>query len=249
MKEGKKMSVLKRFAFMCLALIFVSGCYTQTPKPATYEYSTQQKMQAAHHWDLLAEDVAGQVRMILTKVGYLSQPVFVEPGCNAPVRPCHPHNETPFEEGFYELLLTQLVNYGINVTTKRDGALIVANKVQVLYHRENRITRTARPGIMTAVSAVAAGWAWIIRDAREYGGKYSEGAALTGAGVTGIVLYDIISGMFTKDLPHTEIIVTTSIKDYDRYLMRKTDIYYINDLDYWHYKAPPPAAMVEVTDS
>ncbi|QTA88748.1 hypothetical protein [Desulfonema magnum] len=243
---------MKRFIWLSsiiLMLLFMGGCYTQTPKPATYQYSTQQKMQAAYHWDVLAEDVACQIKMNLKKKGYLNQPVYIRPACGAPMGPCDRHYETPFDEGFYDLLLTHLVRQGMRVSNVENNALVVTNKVQVVYHRENRLTRTLRPGFMTAVGALASAWALVVRDAYEYGGGGAKAAALAGAGLTGIALYDAASGMFTKDMPHSEVIITTSIRDYDRYLMRKTDIYYINDADYWHYKRPPLPQIIEVSGS
>ncbi len=248
-KEGEKMKRFIWLSSIILTLFFMGGCYTQTPKPVTYKYSTQQKMQAAHHWDVLAEDVACQIKTNLKKAGYLNHPVYIQPACGAPMGPCDQHYETPFGEGFYDLLLTQMVRQGMRVSTVENSALVVTNKVQVVYHRENRLTRALHPGLMTAVGALASGWAWVIRDAYEHGGRYAEGAAMTGGGLTGIALYDAASGMFTKGVPHSEVIITTSIRDYDSYLMRKTDIYYINDADYWHYKTAPLPQIIEVTGS
>jgi len=34
---------------------------------------------------------------------------------------------------------------------------------------------------------------------------------------------------------HYEIIITTSIVKKQKYLFRSSDIYYINDKDFWHY--------------
>lgn len=244
------MKMLGRLSFIFIILVFMAGCYTQTPKPATYEFSLQQKMQSAGHWNVLAEDVAAQIRETLRKWGYLSQPVYIQPACGAPIGPCEPHYETPFGEGFYDLLLTQLVNYGLKVSTQENGALVVTNKVQVLWHDEDRIARAGWPGMITAAAALAGGWGWVIRDAQIHGLGRRESAALAGAGITAAALYDAASGMFTKGgVPHSEVIITTSIKDYDRYLMRKTDVYYINDKDYWHYKTPPPPEMIEITGS
>lgn len=243
------MNTYVRSAFTLMTLFFMFGCYTQNPKPATYRYSTQQKMQAAYHWDVLAEDVAGQITETLRKWGYLNQAVYVKPACGAPTRECVPHPETPFGQGFRDLLLTQLVNYGLKVSTEQDGALVVTNKVQLVYHNADRIARTAQPGIISAIGALAGAWAMVIRDAQLHGGGIGETAALAGAGATAAAVYDFTSGMFTKDVPHSEVLITTSIKDYDRYLMRKTDIYYINDADYWHYKSPPPPRTVEIRGS
>ena len=239
------MNIFIRLASVMLVLFSLFGCqaYTQTPKPATYKYDTQQKMQSAEHWNILAEDVASQIKKNLAKIGLLSHPIYVRPGCGAPYLPCRPHTETPFEEGFYDLLLTHLVRKGMNVSTERESSLVIGNKVQVLYHNAGRISRTSKPGLITAAAALASGLGWVIRDASE------KSAAWGLAGFTGAAFYDYVSGMFTRDMPHSEVIITTSIRDYDRYLIRKTDIYYINDLDFWHYQSPSPTRMIEITGS
>ena len=46
---------------------------------------------------------------------------------------------------------------------------------------------------------------------------------------------------------HDEVIITTSIMDGDRYLLRTSDIYYINDADSWQYRQPAPAAEIRLT--
>lgn len=237
-----------RFASALLILPFLFGCYTQTPKPMGYPYSTQQKMQSAYHWKVLAEDVANQIRESMKTGGYLNYPVYVQPACNAPKWPCDAHRETPFGEGFYDLLTTELLKTGMKISTQESGAFVVATKVQVLYHEDGRRTRTAAPGFVTGTAALATFWGWIIRDARDYGSASREALAIGGAAVTGAAIYDAVSGMF-ETLPHTEVLITTSIKDYNKYVMRKTDIYYINDLDYWHYQNPPPAQTIEIRGS
>ena len=50
-----------RLFILILGVIFaLVGC-AQAPKPTAYPLTFQKKMQAASHWDLLAEDVADQI--------------------------------------------------------------------------------------------------------------------------------------------------------------------------------------------
>ncbi len=235
--------------FISAAWLFMFGCYTQTPRPAAYDYSTQQTMQAAYHWDILAEDVAREIKMNLAKRESLTQPVYVEPACGAPLSPCQPHGESPFGEGFRDLLMTHLVKQGlITIDEIENGALVVSNKVQVVYHKENRPTRRYPAGIVSGIATTIAGSILVLRDAYEYGSVGPQSLALGFAVIGGGVWYDVTGGMFNK-MPHSEVIITTSIKDYNAYVMRKTDIYYINDQDYWHYMTPPPAHVIEVHGS
>ena len=59
---------------ICLVvLLAIGGCYfgsgapakpvtSQVPVPNAFRLSTQQKLQAVHHWKLLSEDVAGLIK-------------------------------------------------------------------------------------------------------------------------------------------------------------------------------------------
>ena len=93
-------------------LISLAGCMSQTPVPVTYKYSTQQKMQAAHHWDILAQDVASQTQLTLTNAGRQGKPVYVD------------MVNSPYGEGFRDLLMTRLVNSGLNISMSR-GAITI----------------------------------------------------------------------------------------------------------------------------
>ena len=65
-----------RSILILLILFLVVGC-TRIPQPASYAYSEQQKMQAAHHWDVLASDVANQINNQLIRSDYIDKNVFV----------------------------------------------------------------------------------------------------------------------------------------------------------------------------
>ncbi|MDM8542112.1 hypothetical protein QUF75_05375 [Desulfococcaceae bacterium HSG7] len=217
-------------------LITLTGCMTQTPVPVTYKYSTQQKMQAAHHWDILAQDVTAQTLQTLTNAGRHGEPVYVE------------FVNSPYGEGFRDFLMTGLVNGGLNILTdQREASLIVRYKAQLLYHIENRWTRLP-PGFITASATVLAGGVMVLREAFEYGNSAAQAGAAIGVGIGAAAIADALSGRFTKGLPHSEVILTTSLIDGDIYLMRKTDIYYINDVDFQHYLARPSAIQIKVKD-
>jgi len=235
---------LQNFTFpmaqLCLIVIILAftlaGCMTQTPVPVTYKYSTQQKMQAAHHWDILAQDVASQTLQTMTSSGRQGEPVYMD------------FVNSPYGEGFRDFLMTRLVNGGLKILSeKREASLIVRYKAQLLYHNEDRWTRLP-PGLITTSTSLLAGGVLVLRDAFKYGSTGAKIATATGVGIGGAVIIDVLSGRFTKELPHSEVILTTSLIDGDIYLMRKTDIYYINDVDYKHYLTPPLATQLKVKD-
>ncbi len=222
-----------RYVFFLLfvaQLVAVSGCI-RSPQPETYPFTTQQKMQAAHHWDVLANDVANQVNNELIRRGYLETPVYVNHIC-AESEDCT-RAAFPFDEAFNDLLTTQLVNFGVPTLAKNDDSGLVVNyKVQVVYHRDPPL-QWPRPGVLTSLAAGII----VMRNAPD------EILALAAAAATDILrTTSVVNG-------HYEVIISTSIVDHNVYLMRKSDIYYINDPDFWQYRQSEPAAEIELTSS
>jgi len=208
-----------------------AGC-TRIPQPSGYAFSEQQKMQAAYHWNVLASDVASQINSTLIQRGFLNTSVYVEHSCGEP-DPCGPGQTFPFDEGFNDLLTTQLVNFGVPTKSENDGSsLIVRYKVQVVYHQADRY-QWPRPGVLTALTAGVL----VLRDAPW------ELATLVGAAAADTLW----SGAVVNG--HAEVLITTSIVEDKLYLMRKTDIYYINDPDLWQYQQSTPARELELTSA
>jgi hypothetical protein len=230
----------RAIVFILLNLI-IYGC-AQVPTSVTYPYISQQKMQAAYHWGVLAEDVATQVSETLKAKNLLTESVFIQPYCGTPSEPCSAHNETPFGEGFTDLLLTKLVNSGVKVSTDEKNALIVTSKVQVVYHRANRdIPKIGALAVLTA-------GVFVLREAFTYWDTPARIAAVAGTALVLSEADDSTNGFFAGRLPHHEIIISTSILKDKSYLMRKSDIYYINDADFWHYKPSPVTTTLKVVE-
>ena len=85
-----------------LALGF-AGCASQVPIPTAYEKSYQPKMWAAHHWNLLAADVAERLATALGGEGV--RVVYIE----------QPAASSVFSRAFHDLLTTQLMEQGFGV--------------------------------------------------------------------------------------------------------------------------------------
>lgn len=189
-------------------------------------------MQAAHHWDVLANDVANQINNELIRKGYIETPVHVRYSCGLPDN-CGPGETFPFDEGFNDLLTTQLVNFGVpTMPAKEEAGLDVEYKVQVLYHDATRV-QYLRPGVLTALTAGI----MVFRNA-----PTEIIAVAAAAAVDTALAMSQVNG-------HYEVIITTSIVDDNRYVVRKSDIYYINDKDFWHYQQSTPAQEIELTSS
>ncbi|MGQ9685827.1 MAG: hypothetical protein ACUVT2_05910 [Thiobacillaceae bacterium] len=60
-----------------LILLILTGCATEVPVPMTFPYTTQQKLKSAHHWDVIAKDVAQQIASAMAKYNLSASPVIV----------------------------------------------------------------------------------------------------------------------------------------------------------------------------
>ncbi len=208
-----------------LAALSLSSCYqSRIPEAVTYPYSQQRKSQAARHWDVLAKDLAAKINTRLVLTGNSQTPVFVEYNCGDDTAPCRPGETSPFNEAFRDLLITNLYDYHIPVRVKAsEAALEVTFKVQIVRHAAKRLPAT-RPGVITTLSAAVA----VLRNAPESLVIMATGAGLDLAN-TNLAIND-----------HNEIIITTSMTQRGEYIFRSSDIYYINDPDFWHYLEKTP---------
>lgn len=206
-------------------LCLVPACI-RLPQPQGFFYSEQRKMQAAHHWNVLANDVANRINAELIQQNYLDAAVHVRHSCGRSAG-CGAGDTFPFDEGFNDLLTTQLVNFGVKTLVKEEDGLIVDYKVQVIQHRANR-RQWPQPGMLTALTAGIL----VFRDA-----PWDIATLAAAATIDTLNAVSVTSG-------HYEIVITTSIVDGNRYVMRTSDLYYINDVDFWQYQQQQPAAEV-----
>jgi hypothetical protein len=209
-----------RFLLFAAFALSILCCCSRIPEPAGYEYSAQEKMQAVYHWDVLAQDVANQINSELIKDDLLNTAVYVRKTCGEDDAPCKQNETSQFDESFHDLLVTRLVRFGIPTCIEpENGAITINYKVQTVYHHSKRI-RTLTPGLLTALTA---GFV-VLRHAP------SEVLAVATAGAV-----DLANAGYVHN-GHYEIIITTSMVSMKKYLFRTSDIYYINDSDFWQYQ-------------
>ena len=223
---------------VCLAvLLAMGGCYlgskapakpvtSKMPVPNAFRLSTQQKMQAAHHWKLLAEDVA---HLVAEKIDGSYQetliPIYVAPS-----------GITPFEKAFHDLLLTSLVEIGLDVSNRPEGNRQLTFDIQVITHHQ----KILRSGAVVYES-LAPGF-FVQRGTPSLYGPEEEtggGEILEDSAEVEVIEHhaelNIEAGEYAVELPKNEIIVTTSLMFSGKYIMRNSSIYYINDPDWSQY--------------
>lgn len=210
-----------------LILCLLYGCSSRIPEPVTFPYSQQQKMQASQHWQVLAEDLANRINNQLIITDNSNKSVFVKQTCGDEATPCGPAETSSFNEAFRDLLITNLVGFGIPTKTQKDEETVeILYKVQLVRHMADRV-RTFQPGLLTTLSAAVV----VFRNAPAELITIAAGAAA-----------DVANTSITNS-QHYEIIITTSLVNGGKYLFRASDIYYINDKDFWHYQERLPQTM------
>lgn len=208
------------FPILICAALLLNSCTSGIPEPVSFQYSQQQKMQASHHWQVLALDLADRINNELILTDNIETAVYVNPTCGDESKPCKPHQASTFNKAFRDLLITNLVDYGIPTHKQfKEDAIGIEYKVQIVHHTTQRV-RTLQPGLLTAISAAIV----VLRDA-------PAELLILAAGVVA----DLANTSLTLN-GHYEVIITTSIVDNGKYLFRASDIYYINDKDFWQYQ-------------
>ena len=211
--------------FINVLLIFLfCGCSSRIPEPITYPYSQQKKMQAASHWDVLAADLAGRINQKLILTDNHAKAVYVKESCGSENSSCQEGGANSFHEALHDLLITNLVGFGVPTKSHADQeAIEISYKVQVVYHHSDRV-RSLQPGLLTGLSAAVV----VLRNA-------PTDLILLAAGVAA----DIANTSLVKS-GHYEIIITTSMITDNHYLFRESDIYYINEKDFYQYQERMP---------
>jgi hypothetical protein len=219
----------------------LSGCFyantSQAPVAVTYPYTEQQRMQAAHHWDVLARHEATS---ILQRERVRNRDLHISEADHGELRT---YSGGEFERGFRTLLTSELVSRGANLTTvPTANSANITIDVEVVEHRDRDFIRPP----IGAFTALTAG----IAVATIPFNQWSEPAlGLIPAGM----LADVTSGNWTSTSDE-EIIVTTQIIDGERILYSSSNIYYINAGDrrqYAPHRVPqaPTTPTVPLTDT
>lgn len=207
--------MLYRLLIAALSAALLSGCFnvntSQAPLASTYPISEQQKMQAAHHWRVLATHEAKQM---LRNPRLAGEVLFVSGEEQA----------SAFAQGFHSLLTSQLVSNGAYVSTNPINTARVDYRVQVVEHKDRGYIRAPQG----AWTALATG----IAVATIPFNHWSEPAL---ALIPAAGLVDAFSGNWVEP-SNKEVIITTQATDGDRILYSSSNIYYINAGDSGHYR-------------
>ncbi len=230
--------VMKKFSSIIILLISSILCLfscSQAPQIAGNPYSFQKKLEATHHWEILAEDFSKQLALYLENnpinkfgSGYITENESV---------PTKPHiyvqtnDRSVFGKAFRQSLVNELTHLGYPISYSPDGALTLRWSVQKINHKAPlKISRM--PGTFTALSALGYG---------VY--KLYDGASVFGATIVTGALLDVFDQggeyLFEKMAPRSEINLAITISHDGLLLARQSGVYYINKEDTGQYANIP----------
>ena len=211
-----------RFVAALLCFPLVAGCSQLAGMPSAEPFpdASLRKAKSAEHWNVIAGDVASQTAGLRNRPELQGKPLYVSPS----------GDNSDFSRGFQSMLISKLVNGGMNVATRPEGALQVTYEAQVVRHLAGQ--GDYQPG---TVAALAGG----ILVAREIA-IGSASSTAKAVGVTALIAGAdlLVAHAKLHSATNTEVIITTSLIDNNKYLMRKTDVYYVEDAEGVMFEAP-----------
>lgn len=180
--------------------------HSQIPVPASYPLSSQQLMQAAHHWDVFAERTArGAAQAYSVFFPDSSVSVYVAPG-----------GTTPFAKALHQLLTTQLIHHGVPLAAGPEGNIIADFESMIIHHRrqlaqtEQGFRHTVEPDFIQQ---------------KNDKGRYPKVPFVTED-----------SARYAKEAQETEMLVTCTFTHQGAILFRDTEIFYVNPSELQHYR-------------
>lgn len=193
------------------AVAVLAGCGTITqqcaPGVKCLEAPSQYKVSSAGHWDVISKDIISSTLNNLQEAGVTQ---------GTPIYVATPEGASRFDLAFRDFLTTRLVEAGASVHLQpAPGQFTVVYHTQVVRHPSN--------------SGVKAGG--------QSGDYYylGEGVAVR-RNQHNIMTEDYTgnhagsTGGFGR-VPGTEMILTTSVINGEKFISRKTDVYYVENVD------------------
>lgn len=207
------------YAIVAAAVVSLVGCASPMPVAQNFPLTHQKVARTAHHWDVVAEDVVAQtMRAIAEKPQLQSRGVYVAPTRN-----------TAFNTAFREFMITRLVDGGANVSVckapevKGVGFSADGRDVEIQYDTQLVVHAEHPAGYQPPMLTLLASGVAVVREAALNG----DGTA---AVLGGVALAEWWAGYLARPT-RAEIIVTTTIAENNRFVARKSDIYYVPDGD------------------
>lgn len=222
------------FATAALALGACTTPYSEVPVATNFPTTTQEKLQSAHHWQVIARGIAAQItQMLQQEQGCRSEPLLC-PTLAVAV----PDRPSPFERAVIAALTTELVRLGWKVRTELPAEITVRLETQA-----TRFQNRPADGKFTSFAALGVGL-WVLSDDPNIG--IWENVSPGASGLVALAAADLwrwqTSQFAHGPTPEVEVMISVSADRQGVYLARTTEVFYIADSDLALY-APPPAPL------
>ncbi len=204
---------LARCSIGAMVIIVASGCSNLSGRPPVGGIKTdeQLKLSSAAHWGVIANDIAEQVHSKLSSSAYAKSPIWIPTLQSDPV----------FHRAIAYQLRSALLSRGFRISTDKKYALTLRLATEEVSHYAPKTqlgNQNYRPGTLTMIGAGVL----VLREVQKIV-KDLGISAVVGLGATEFGL--------TKITPTTELLISTSIEDNGEYLMHKSDVYYVDQVN------------------
>lgn len=195
-----------------LAALLVAGCAIHDGRPpvSTMDVGGQVKLKSASHWQIVAADVSSQIARAFKQDNLTPRQVWVPDGSS----------KSRFAAVFASQLRSSLVQSGLVVADSPKTAYEVEVKTEAVWHGKSR--HAYRPGTYTALATGV----MVLRDA------IINGSDPVGAVIGVAAAYDVAKTIDEfSGRPFTELVLTTAIRHNGNYVLHRTDVYYVDEVD------------------
>lgn len=194
------------------ACVSTDGVSVAVSFPAASQY----KLKSAAHWQLIAEDVAGQMKQSLMTQDPLQAAIYLE----------EPAQPTAFEKSWLPMLRAGLLSQGLKVSARPQDAAVLKVQVSKVSH-----VASYRAGTLTLLG----GGLLVLRDIVEH-----NSTILTNAGGALAAIAADVAMTRHRPPPELELILSVSVQKEGRYLATSNQIYYLLSEDLNMYQNLPP---------
>lgn len=252
---GREWIMCIRIFSMLLAGLWLAGCsstFTEAPVSTRFEASGQRKLQSMNHWQLIAEDAAGQLlRQLQGSLCVPGQPVCnrgLHEGKKLYIQP--QAADSPFHRAFKTSLRNALIRANAFRITKNPGDLDVL-VIQVETEHVRWASRVRGDSLRGEMRELDNGL-WVLRNA-----GHADSARGGVERVSADAYFTARSVKSGGPPPRHELMVSVTVSDPQYYYANTTDVYYTTERDfhslYAYRKLPPelpklPSAKVRVTE-
>ena len=200
----------------------LTGCVSTdgVSVPISFPAASQYKLKSAAHWQLIAEDVAGQIKQSLVAQKHLQAPIYLE----------EPAQPTAFERSLFPMLRAGLLSQGLKVSVRSQDTAVLKVHVSKVSH-----VASYKPGTLTLLGSGLL----VLREIA----LNNSSAWLNTGGALAAITADVAMTRHSTP-PDLELILSVSVQKEGQYLATNNQVYYLFSQDLDMYQNLPPTGRI-----